>query len=410
MEIRSGAEGLRGRPPVRLGVVAAGAPDPWDVVIYPELEARGIDPVILGAPGEEIPVPTVVVETYRRLNPWRKIRPLTTLGRMVHGFATEAQVRFLPSPFAFDGAIVGLRRLLREYDVALAFETYHASTYQACKAHDAVVVKVTENIAHNPPHIPFSSFKRYVRARARRIVCVSESAREALRAEGSDERKITVIPEPVDTREFRPFPTDARADGAFVVGFAGRLAASHGIFDLLEAFAHLSVDREIRLRIAGAGTSSADLEAAVARHGPKDRVEYAGRLRHRDMPSFLNGIDVLCVPCREIAGWKPQFGIVNAEAMACGKPIVATRCGATPEIVPPGLQGFLVSPGDVRALRDRLETLARDPDLAVRLGAEARDWAVQRFDSRRVADRWAELIQEIAEGREGAAESRRTFA
>lgn len=385
------------RAPIRLGIVASGPLDPWDVTVFPRLSREGVTATILGAPGEENPVPIVEVETFRDISPWRRIGALERIGFKVHGFAQDRRLRFPPSPFTFDDAIVGFADLASDFDVLLAFETYRASTCQACMCHPAVVVKVTQNIAHNPPQALYGRLKQIVRRRSARFACVTESARSALLQEGFPEARITVIPEPVDTNAFRPTEGPPEPDGPLRIGFAGRVDISHGFLDLLLAFVGLLRETDARLKVAGDSPSLSEMHAIVARRGLADRVRYLGKLRHHQMPGFMAGIDVLCVPCREVPGWKPQFGIVNIEAMACGKPIVATDIGATPEIVPPGLRPFLVPPSDVRALEGALRTLALDRGLRARLGAEAREWVVRRFDLDRITEQWASLFANVSQ-------------
>jgi glycosyltransferase involved in cell wall biosynthesis len=73
------------------------------------------------------------------------------------------------------------------------------------------------------------------------------------------------------------------------------------------------------------------------------------------------------------------LGLTALEAMASGTPVVASRIGGLAEVVVDGETGFLVAPGDLAALHDRLALLLSDPGLAARLGANARDLVVERF-------------------------------
>lgn len=380
--------------PIRLGVVAAGPLDPWDVAVFPRLVKKGVRPTILGRPGEENTVPLEQVRTLRDVSPWRGVRTLERLGFKIHGFAWDHRLLLPPSPFALDDAIFGLADRARDFDVGLAFETYRASTYQACRHFRGVVVKVTENLPHNPPQVPYGLIKEAVRRGPARFACVSELARQAMLEEGFREERITVIPESVDTETFRPRDGSAALDGRLRIGFAGGLDESHGLRHLLETFRLLVRDVDATLRVAGSGPDASAVQEAATRPDLAGRVEYLGRLRYRDMPRFLSDIDVLCVPCCEVPGWRPQFGVVNIEAMACAKPVVATRVGATPEIVPPSLQRFVVPPRDTAALREALRTLALDPSLRARLGAEARSWVVGRYDVELVAEQWRSLVTE----------------
>lgn len=384
-------------PAIRLGIVASRPVDPWDVAVFPALERFEITSVILGRPGEENPIPVSRIETLRDIAPWRRVRALERLGLSLHGFARSHRLLFPPSPFTFDDAVVGLADRIRSFDVLLAFETYSASTYQVCRRHPAAVVKVTENITDNPPQVAYRWLKGAVRRTAARFACVSESARDAMLQEGFPGERISVIPECVDTERFRPQEDDGGRGDTFRIGFAGKLDDAHGFSLLLEAFVRLEADASVRLAVAGDGPLLPWFRALTERQGLAHRVEYVGRLPYHRMPEFLRSVDVLCVPCREVPGWRPQFGVVNIEAMACGKPIVATRVGATPEIVPPGLQPYLVPSMDMRALLAAVRALVEDPALCSRLGSEAREWVRTRYDVGRVARQWSSLITEVAD-------------
>ena len=380
---------------LRLGVVAAGRLDPWDVAVFPAMARFGVSSAILGRRAEENPVPVLDIVRVKDIAPWRRIPSLELLGFKIHGFALDKRLAFPPSPFTFDDAIVGFSNRVRGFDVLMAFETYRASTYQACRHHPAVVVKVTENIPHNPPQISYRWLKHAVRRSAARFACVSELARDAMVEDGFPEERISIIPECVDTETFRPLDGPSGREDAFRIGFAGKMDEAHGFDLLLEVFVKLAADTPVGLAVAGDGPLLPRLRDVVARHGLANCVEYVGNLPYRRLPEFLGSVDVLCIPCNEVPGWRPQFGIVNIEAMACGKPIIATRVGATPEIVPPALQPYLVPPKDMRALEDVLRGLAADRALCARLGAEGREWVRTRYDVGRVAGQWASLIAEV---------------
>jgi glycosyltransferase involved in cell wall biosynthesis len=90
------------------------------------------------------------------------------------------------------------------------------------------------------------------------------------------------------------------------------------------------------------------------------------------------------------------LGLAVLEAMASATPVVASRTGGVPEIVRDGETGFLVPPGDVGALRDRIEELLRDPALARRLGRQAREVVLDRFTWERTAERCLAAYAELA--------------
>jgi glycosyltransferase involved in cell wall biosynthesis len=103
--------------------------------------------------------------------------------------------------------------------------------------------------------------------------------------------------------------------------------------------------------------------------------------------------DVFALPTRADC-----FGVVLAEAMASSLPVVTTRVAAIPEAVADGVSGFVIDPGDGDALRDRLQRLANDPGLRVRMGENARRIGEESFDMRKNADRIANILTGVARG------------
>jgi glycosyltransferase involved in cell wall biosynthesis len=96
------------------------------------------------------------------------------------------------------------------------------------------------------------------------------------------------------------------------------------------------------------------------------------------------------------------------EAMASGTPVVASRTGGVPEVVRDGETGFLVTPGDVPELHDRLDLLLRDRPLARRMGQAARDLVLDRFTWHATASRCLDAYAELGAGsRRPVAEIRR---
>ncbi len=176
----------------------------------------------------------------------------------------------------------------------------------------------------------------------------------------------------IDTARFRP---GGPPPGPPVVGFAGQLITRKGLPDLLAAWRDLEASEASGgacLRLAGDGPLRG--EVARWREGLRhpERVEALGFVE--DMPSFYYGLSLLVLPSRA-----EGFGLVAAEAGACGLPVIAARASSLPEIVVDGQTGLLVPPGDVGALAGAITRLLQDPALARRLGDNARARVSHRF-------------------------------
>jgi len=165
--------------------------------------------------------------------------------------------------------------------------------------------------------------------------------------------------------------------GQLVVELA-RLSGQKGHVVLLEAASALR-DRfpEARYLLVGDGAERAVIESERRRRGLERTVLLAG---HRDDPAaVLAAADVVVLPSLH-----EGYPNVLLEAMAIGRPVVASAVGDSPDIVVEGVTGFLVPPGKSGPLADRLALLLGDPQLRARLGAAARDRAEREFSAERM--------------------------
>lgn len=200
---------------------------------------------------------------------------------------------------------------------------------------------------------------------------------------------VVCIPNGIDLLRFSPAGTSRRAHDDLVIGCASRLIEGKGVDDAIAALAHPSLERA-HLRIAGAGSLEAILGELSRSLGVDSRVEFAGRVL--DMPAFWRSVDVAVVPSNQ---WIESFGMVALEAMACARPVVATRNGALPSLVEDGRTGTVVARGDVDALAGALAAYARDPALCARHGRAGRDRCEEQFSIERTALRYVQLCVEL---------------
>lgn len=178
---------------------------------------------------------------------------------------------------------------------------------------------------------------------------------------------------------------------AFVIGSVGRLCEQKAPLDLLEAFVPVARLRpEARLVFVGDGSQRAELEAAIAKAGLGARVVLAG-LR-RDVPELMRAFDVFALASR----WE-GLPRVFPQAMAAGLPIVATMVDGAPDVITPGVNGWLVQVGDMDTMAQRLGALAADPETARRMGAAGRA-RVDEFSAQRMVHELSALYSGLAQG------------
>ncbi|HUP28381.1 MAG TPA: glycosyltransferase family 4 protein, partial [Chloroflexia bacterium] len=197
-----------------------------------------------------------------------------------------------------------------------------------------------------------------------------------------------VIYNAIDTDTFHPIP-DARKllldefalpEDSVLVGSVGRIEPWKGHSLLLDAFALVAEKHpQARLLIVGDVVFERHEKARRAlvekahKHGISDKVVFTGF--RKDMPAVMAGLDLL-VHCPV----EPEaFGLIIAEAMACGKPVVTVPLGGIPELVTGGKNGLLARPGDRHSLAAWISRLLKDPELRRTLGEEGLRTVRQRF-------------------------------
>ena len=229
----------------------------------------------------------------------------------------------------------------------------------------------------------------------RRAVAISPAVERRLLAAGVPAQRIRLIWSAVDPERLRPGAPRAAlrarlglAEETRCVLVAANLVPRKGVDVLLEAIARLGPAARSVLWIAGDGPERARLEAAAARLGVAERTHFLG---HRnDVPDLLEACDVFVLPSRQ-----EGLGVAALEAMARGRPVVASAVGGLAETVVPEETGLLVAPGDPAALAAALERLQGDPELARRLGSAGAKRVAEHFLAEQMVSAYEALYREI---------------
>ena len=309
--------------------------------------------------------PAVAVWNYRADDV--HVAPIRALNVPIYGFPTE---------WSSSVKLKAFRRLVRD----LAPEVVHASTfyinfaaYAATVGTPAIAVgsirgDFLESRAECGPLVGRLS-ARWPREQISNNFAALDRAGRSPRMFGP--RQWHVVPNGLDLSDFAAIPVSA--DGPAVIAAVGYLLPPKRWERLLAAAAVLNRrGLEFSVRIAGDGPLLENLKAEARRLGVANRVVFAGRVD--DVPQFLRQSTFLVHTAE-------HEGCPNAvmEAMACGRPVVATDAGDVPRLVDEGKTGFVVRRGDETALADRLVTLIRDRNLCRRMGEQARVKAEAEF-------------------------------
>ena len=179
--------------------------------------------------------------------------------------------------------------------------------------------------------------------------------------------------------------------GRFAVGWIGRMTAVKRTDDVLVAFKQLRDEGiDAVLCMVGDGPDRAQLERRAHELGVIRDTVFLGY--QEDVAPLYSAFDALVLPSSNEG--TPVSAI---EALAAGRPVVATRVGGVPDVVRDGEDGFLVETGDTVELADRLARLARDPALRERMGEQGRARVLPRYAVDRLVDDVDRLYRSLLE-------------
>jgi glycosyltransferase involved in cell wall biosynthesis len=236
----------------------------------------------------------------------------------------------------------------------------------------------------------FRLLERWLATKTTALVAVSPQVRDDLVALGVAPReRFVVVRVGIELEQRVAAERDGRGESRrvlgigpdrFAVGWIGRMTGVKRTEDVLHAFRRLR-DRGVDacLCMIGDGPDRPAVERRAHELGLMRDTLFLGY--QEEVAPFYAAFDAMILP--SINEGTPVSAI---EALAAGRPVVATRVGGVPDVVREGEDGFLVDPGDVDALADRLARLAADPELRDRLGAAGRARVVPRYSVGRLVD------------------------
>lgn len=195
-----------------------------------------------------------------------------------------------------------------------------------------------------------------------------------------------VIPSAVDIKEFNPGVdgSDVRKKynlNGNVVLFVGRLMEHKGLEYLIRSAKNV----DAKYLIVGSGEMGHKLAEDVKQLGLSDKVFFSGKVSNAELPKYYAASDVFVLP--SVARLE-AFGLVIAEAMASGKPVVVSDIPGVREVITDGVEGLLVPPMDEKALSEKINILLSNPEMRKKMGESGRKKAEEKFS-------WDKVIGEI---------------
>jgi len=215
---------------------------------------------------------------------------------------------------------------------------------------------------------------------------------ELIKTFNIDEEKITVLPNLVDTNHFTP--RDHSDNELFTILHVGRFERGKGVDTLLDAFSLLAKKYpNIHLLNIGPG-QGAYLDKCKNRLNNEnllDRVTFAGFIDYETLPVKYGNADLVIVPSEIYE----SFSYTVAQAMACGRAVIASKIGGIPETLGNGNNGLSFKPGNTEELFEKIEGLYIDEKKRIYLGSKARDYAVNNFSIEVLSPKYIEYYRSL---------------
>lgn len=208
-------------------------------------------------------------------------------------------------------------------------------------------------------------------------------------------RKARVIYNGCDIDLFKPMGPDRGLKEKIKIGdspvifTAGRLVNWKRVDILISAIPFLKT-QNFKVIICGEGDHKSGLLSLSKALGVEDRIIWLGAIPHEELPRYLSLASVFVQP-----SISESFGISICEAMAMGIPVVASRSGGVPEVVEDGVNGFLVTPGDIKKVAESIDILLADSNMRRTMGKEGRAKIELMFTWNSVAERVMEGYKEV---------------
>jgi len=242
---------------------------------------------------------------------------------------------------------------------------------------------------------PFTYFERYNLRHSDAAICGNADARDILQRKGF-EKPVHVMPllgldpELFQKRDGSEMRNELSCEG-LVIGFIGRFVPEKGVLDLVDACATLQMP--FTLLMIGGGALEEDIRKRAAERGIADKLRIVLSVPHKEIPRYINAMDMLVLPSYTVAHWKEQFGQVLVQAMASEVPVLGSTHAEIPNVI--GDAGLTFEERNLGDLTKKLHVLAESRELREEYGPKGRERVLANYTNTRIAERTYSVYQHL---------------
>lgn len=232
------------------------------------------------------------------------------------------------------------------------------------------------------------------------IMVAQNSIKPFQRMYSLDMENIYYIPNGVDINYFSPFVNrediqklrqryEINQEDRILLA-TGRLEKEKGVQFIIKSLSRVILHiSKIKLIVVGTGSYEDELKRLTKSLGVESNVIFCGFISRENLPTYYDLCNIFLMPTLRYEG----FPFVLAEAMACGKPIIASNIGGIPSIIDNGINGIIIPPGDIDVLAESIVKLLRDKNLSLKLARDAREKAVREFNKEKMVMRTLQVFE-----------------
>jgi glycosyltransferase involved in cell wall biosynthesis len=229
--------------------------------------------------------------------------------------------------------------------------------------------------------------ERYVVSKVQNIIVVSLHAKNLISE--MTQSKIHVIPNGIDFEDIQNILPDKSTEFPYIL-YVGNLVKVKGVDLLVKAIPNIKkAIPNIRVFIGGLGPQEKELKKLVKKLNIEENVKFLGFISGNEKYSYYKSTDLCVVP-----SFYETFGIVCLEAMACGKPVVASNVGGIPYVVEDGKTGLLFECGNANDLAEKVIILLKNKEMREKMGKEGREKA-KEFSWDKIAEKTVKVYKEM---------------
>ena len=208
------------------------------------------------------------------------------------------------------------------------------------------------------------------------------------------DEKITVIPNIIDTNHFKPYKDEIKNKIGFKILHVGRFERSKGVETLIKAFIKIAKKyHDVSLINVGKlrGSSAATCESWLEKENLLDRVSFMDFIDYEQLPQYYHESDLVIVPSEIYE----SFSYTVAQALSCGKIVIASKIGGIPETVDFGKAGILFTPGHVEELEKKIESIYLKKVNVPEIEVHARNHVMEKFSIQALKGEYIQFYQSL---------------